>query len=286
MGMMNSAGAETASPGRVRRVSAVVLSLVVPGAGHFLLGAFRRGAAWAVGLAVLGMSLLFATTVSLLALVAVVVALLGHIATALDTARIVASRPSWKRVTLAWAALLVGNFAVVEPLKIYYRTHYAQAFTIPSGAMQPTLLVGDYIMVDKSAYRVRAPERGDIIVFPYPQDERRDFVKRVVALPGEQVLIRGNQVSVNGRPLQEPYVNVSRVLSSTPGYCGYAYGCEPTTVPPNSYFVMGDSRDNSQDSRYWGFVRREKIKGRAVTVYWSWDTERGWPRFDRIGRSL
>lgn len=284
--MMNSAGAETAAPGRVRRVSAVVLSLVVPGAGHFLLGAFRRGAAWAAGLAVLGLSLLFATTVSLLALVAVVVAVLGHVATALDTARIVASRPSWKSVALAWAALLIGNFAVVEPLKIYYRTHYAQAFTIPSGAMQPALLVGDYIMVDKSAYRVRAPERGDIIVFPYPQDERRDFIKRVVALPGEQVLIRGNQVSVNGRPLHEPYVNASRVLSATPGYCGYAYGCEPTTVLPDSYFVMGDNRDNSQDSRHWGFVRREKIKGRAVTVYWSWDTERERPRFDRIGRSL
>ena len=248
-----------------------------------------RGAAWAVGLVVLGLSLLFATPVSLLrvsALIAVVIGLLGHVATAIDATRIVTARPPWRIVLVAWAALLVGEFVVVEPLKLYYKTHYVQAFTIPSGAMQPTLLVGDYILVDKSAYRARAPQRGDIVVFPYPQDERRDFIKRVVALPGEQVLIHGNQVSVNGRPLQESYVNTHSSLSSPPGSCGYAYGCEPTAVPPDSYFVMGDNRDNSQDSRYWGFVRREKIKGRAVTVYWSWDATRGWPRFDRIGRSL
>src|SRR5438552_3521452 len=213
--MMNPAGIPAVAPGRVRRVSAVLLSLVAPGAGHFLLGAFRRGAAWAVGLAVLGIGALFAIPISLLtvsALITLVIGVLGHVATAIDTARIGGERPSWKMVLVAWAALVVGNFVVMEPIKLYYKAHYAQAFTIPSRAMQPTLLVGDYIMVDKSAYRSRPPQRGDIVVFTYPQDERRDFIKRIVALPGEQVLIRGNQAYVNGSLLPEAYVNpASRV---------------------------------------------------------------------------
>jgi signal peptidase I len=293
MEMMNPAGAQTAISGRVRRVSAVLLSLVMPGAGHFLLGAFRRGAAWAVGLAVLGLLLLFATPVSLLivsALIGVVVGLVGRVATAIDTVRIVTSRPSWKIVIVAWAALLVGDLAMVEPLKAYYRAHYAQAFTIPSGAMQPTLLVGDYIMVDKSAYRGRAPQRGDIVVFAYPQDERRDFIKRIIGMPGDTVVVRGQQVLVNDRALAEPYVKLDGTTparaSTQPGFCAYAYACEPTKVPADSYFVMGDNRDNSQDSRSWGFVRREKIKGKAYMIYWSWDGDRHWLRFDRIGRSL
>ena len=198
--------ADAAGQGRVRRVAAVLLSLVVPGAGHFLLGAFRRGTAWAVGLAVLGLSLLFATTISLLALVAVVVGLLGHVAAAIDTASIAASRPSWKIVIVTWGALLVGNLAVVEPLKLYYRAHYAQAFTIPSGAMQPTLLVGDYIMVDKSAYRVRAPQRGDIWGGGGGGDEKRDFIKRIIGLPGDQIQLKGRHVFVNGTALGESYV--------------------------------------------------------------------------------
>ena len=276
---------------RVRRVSAVVLSLAMPGAGHFLLGAFRRGVAWAVGLAILGLLLLFAAPLSLLILNVLISVVGGRVGAAIDAARIVRPRPSWKIVIVAWAALLGGSFVgdrvIGEPLKAYYRTHYAQAFTIPSAAMQPTLLVGDYIMVDKSAYRVRTPQRGDIVVFPYPQDERRDFIKRIVATAGELVQIRGRLVLVNGKPLTEPYtkfadssVHVGEV------FCGYAYGCEPTLVPPDSYFVMGENRDNSQDSRYWGFVKRDKIKGKALLIYWSWDGDRHWLRIDRIGGSL
>jgi len=89
----------------------------------------------------------------------------------------------------------------MEPLTAYYATHYAQAFTIPSGAMQPTLLVGDYILVDRSAYRIRAPQRGDIVVFPYPRNERRDFIKRIIGMPGDTVVVRGQQVLVNGQTL-------------------------------------------------------------------------------------
>ena len=289
---MNPDGAQTAGFGRIRRVSAVLLSLVMPGAGHFLLGAFRRGAAWAVGLPLLGLLLLFAAPVSLLivsAVIGLVVGVVGRVATAIDTFNVVTPRPSWTIVIVAWAALLVGDLALVEPLKAYYKAHFIQAFTIPSGAMEPTLLVGDDVMVDKSAYRGPAPQRGDIVVFAYPQDARRDFIKRIIGIPGDTVVVRGQQVLVNGEALVEPYVKLDAATpaaSAQPGYCGYAYACEPARVPADSYFVMGDNRQNSQDSRYWGFVKREKIKGKAYQIYWSWDGDRHWPRFDRIGRSL
>ena len=274
-----------------RRILAIVLSLAAPGAGHFLMGRFRRGVAWALGLIVLGLTLLFTIPVSLATFVlGVVIVLVGRVATAIDTARLAPTRPSWGMVLVAWGALLVFSvlfsLLVDEPLRAYYKAHYARAFTIPSGGMEPTLLVGDYILTDNSVYRSRTPQRGDIVVFKYPQDEKREFIKRIVALPGEQVLIRGHQVYVNGNPLQEPYIKANAVVRADPGSCGYAYGCEPTVVPPDSYFVVGDNRDNSQDSRYWGFVKREKVIGRAFAIYWSWDGERQWPRFDRLGRTL
>jgi signal peptidase I len=185
-------------------------------------------------------------------------------------------------------------------LALVIRTLVVQAFTIPSGSMMDTLLVGDYILVNKFLYGpevpftdrhvpgLRDPRRGDIVVFKYPQDEKRDFIKRIVAGPGESVQIRGAQVFVDGRPLREPYVKGADAPLPAGGstYCGYAYGCEATVVPADSYFVMGDNRDNSQDSRYWGFVKRDKIKGKAFLIYWSWDSDRHWLRWWRLGKYI
>jgi signal peptidase I len=190
--------------------------------------------------------------------------------------------------------------AIAVLLALVIRTLVVQAFTIPSGSMMDTLLVGDYILVNKFLYGpevpftdarvpgLRDPRRGDIIVFRYPQDEKRDFIKRIVGTPGDTVQVRGGQVSVNGQTLREPYVkHVEGPLPATgQAYCGYAYGCEPTVVPPNSYFVMGDNRDNSQDSRYWGFVTRDKIKGKAFLIYWSWDSDRHWLRWWRLANYI
>ena len=187
-------------------------------------------------------------------------------------------------------------------LALVIRTLVVQAFTIPSGSMMDTLLVGDYILVNKFLYGpelpltdrhlpgLREPGRGDIIVFKYPQDEKRDFIKRIVGTPGDSVQIKGHQVFVNGKALVEPFVKQPEAgplpSSGQPAYCGYAYGCEPTKVPADSYFVMGDNRDNSQDSRYWGFVRRDKIKGKAFLIYWSWDSDRHWLRWWRLGHYI
>jgi len=191
--------------------------------------------------------------------------------------------------------------AIAVLLALVIRTLVVQAFTIPSGSMMDTLLVGDYILVNKFLYGpelpftdkhvpgLRDPQRGDIIVFKYPQDEKRDFIKRIVAGPGETVQIRDAQVLVDGRPLAESYVKKPEgPLPTTSGqtYCGYAYGCDPTVVPADSYFVMGDNRDNSQDSRYWGFVKRDKIKGKAFLIYWSWDSDRHWLRWWRLGNYI
>ena len=190
--------------------------------------------------------------------------------------------------------------AIAVLLALVIRTLVVQAFTIPSGSMMDTLLVGDYILVNKFLYGpevpftdthlpgLRVPQRGDIIVFRYPQDEKRDFIKRIIGTPGDAVQVRGGQVFINGEPLREPYVK--RTESPLPAtgqtYCGYAYGCEPTVVPPDSYFVMGDNRDNSQDSRYWGFVKRDKIKGKAFLIYWSWDSDRQWLRWRRLAHYI
>jgi signal peptidase I len=170
-------------------------------------------------------------------------------------------------------ALVIRQFAV-------------QAFTIPSGSMMNTLLIGDYILVNKFLFGpeipftdkhlpgLRAPERGDVIVFKYPNDEARDFIKRIVAIGGDTVQVRDNRVWLNGKITEEPYVHPGSFRPGASTHCGYLYACEPTVGPPGSYFVMGDNRDNSQDSRYWGFLPRENIKGKALLIYWSYEAER------------
>ena len=168
----------------------------------------------------------------------------------------------------------VEAILVAVLLALLIRTFVVQAFKIPSGSMIPTLLVGDHILVNKFLYRFRDPRRGDVVVFKYPVDESRDFIKRVIAVGGEEVFIKDRQIYVNCRP-PEP---ACRAVSDPHGYYedrlgmgGEAFG--PVRVPPGSYFVMGDNRNNSQDSRYWGFVKGDKIKGKAFVIYWSWDSE-------------
>jgi signal peptidase I len=159
-------------------------------------------------------------------------------------------------------------------LALLIRTFVVQAFKIPSGSMIPTLVVGDHILVNKFLYRFRDPARGDVVVFKYPVDESRDFIKRIVAVGGEEVFIKDRQVFINCRPPAptcQPIPDPAAYYEDRAGPPGETFG--PTRVPPGAYFVMGDNRNNSQDSRYWGFVRGDKIKGLAFLVYWSWDSE-------------
>jgi signal peptidase I len=151
-------------------------------------------------------------------------------------------------------------------LALVIRTFVVQAFKIPSGSMLPTLQIGDHILVNKFIYNFRPVQRGDIIVFKFPQDESRDFIKRVVGLPGETVEVRGKEVLINGKPLTEPYAVFS---DGAFGRSGERERIGPLMIPPNRLFMMGDNRDHSMDSRFWGFLDVAKVKGKAFLVYFS-----------------
>ena len=173
-------------------------------------------------------------------------------------------------------------FVIAIVLALVIRTVVVQAFKIPSGSMLPTLQIGDHILVNKFIYWFASPQRGDIIVFKFPQDEGRDFIKRVIAMPGEKVEVRGKQVYVNDKPLREPYaVHLDRAVQESPLSPRDSFG--PVVAPPDHLFMMGDNRDYSMDSRFWGFLDVKKIKGKAFIIYWSWDRDRFRPRWGRIG---
>ncbi len=151
-------------------------------------------------------------------------------------------------------------------LALAIRAFVVQAFVIPSGSMLPTLRIGDYLLVNKFVYLFRPIRRGDIIVFKFPQDETRDFIKRVIGLPGQQLEIRGRQVFIDGKPLKEPYAvysEPSQLDSPAPYHLG------PIVIPPDHLFVMGDNRDNSLDSRSWGLLEESKVVGEAFIIYFS-----------------
>lgn len=179
-------------------------------------------------------------------------------------------------------------------LALFIRTFVVQAFKIPSGSMLETLQIGDHILVNKFIYGthipftdlsilpVRKPQRGDIIVFKYPVDESRDFIKRLIGVPGDTIEVRNKIVYVNGKPLKDEYV-VHRDERIIPGNRDN-FG--PVTVPDHAYFMMGDNRDGSYDSRFWGFVKESEIRGKALIIYWSWDREAKRPRLGRIGKIL
>lgn len=195
-----------------------------------------------------------------------------------------------------WAEALV----VAAVLALIIRTLVVQAFKIPSGSMEDTLLIGDHLLVNKFIYglnlpfsdepvlKIRDPQRGDIIVFEFPEDKdksyfnRRDFIKRIIALPGERVEIRQKHVYIDG----EPYRTEEAVFKDGNLTAGPRDNMPAMIVPPDSYFVMGDNRDRSYDSRFWRFVDRSAIKGLAFIKYWSWDSEKFMPRWNRIGRPI
>lgn len=162
-------------------------------------------------------------------------------------------------------------------LALFIRTFAVQAFKIPSGSMIPTLLVGDHILVNKFIYGIkipfinktlipiRSPQRDDVIVFVFPVDESKDFIKRVIGLPGEELKMVGKKIFINGQPYEDNYgIGRDALLRA-----GANFG--PTIkIPKDHLFVMGDNRDNSHDSRYWGFVPIDAVKGKALIIYWSW----------------
>jgi len=200
-------------------------------------------------------------------------------------------------------------------LALVIRTFFIQAYKIPSGSMEPTLLIGDHILVNKLVYGLRMPDsisipyliyiplptsyrgrylfrlesihHGDVVVFVFPPDPTKDFIKRVIGLAGDTVEVRGGVVYLNGAQVPDPHAHyevplAEHVTSSPRDNFG------PVKVPDGKLFMMGDNRDRSYDSRWWGFVDENEVEGRALVMYWSWDGEGSglfnvrWNRFGRL----
>jgi signal peptidase I len=164
----------------------------------------------------------------------------------------------------------------------FIKERYVEAYRLASGSMAPTIHAGDLILVNKAAYRGRDPARGELVVFDYPVDESRRFVMRIVAIGGDVVYVQGRRVYVGCRPPQVGCQAVEEPWAVDPaGVSQGSFG--PVQVPPGAYFVLGDNRDNSNDSRYWGFVKREQIHGKVFFVYWSWDAAEKRVRWEQLG---
>ncbi|MEW6381151.1 MAG: signal peptidase I [bacterium] len=174
---------------------------------------------------------------------------------------------------------------IAVALALVIRTFIVQAFKIPSGSMIPTLQIGDHILVNKFIYRFEKPQRGDIIVFKYPKDPSRDFIKRLIGRPGDTLEIQNKHVYLNGKALDEPYtIHESGEASMYVPPNRDNFG--PITIPEGYFFVMGDNRDCSLDSRFWGLLQEDLIKGKAFIIYWSWDSDRKWVRWNRFAKIL
>ena len=191
------------------------------------------------------------------------------------------------------------SIVVAILIALFIRAFVVQAFKIPSGSMEPTLLVGDHLLVNKFIYGInlpfierkflvyKDPQRGDIVVFIFPKDKKKDFIKRVVGAPGDTVEIRRKKIYINGELWDDSH-GVYRDAEVTGLVPRDNFG--PVVVPPEHVLVMGDNRDRSYDSRFWGFVPFNQIKGKALILYWSWDrlskniAEK--VRFKRIGQLI
>jgi signal peptidase I len=226
---------------------------------------------------------------------------------AADTEAVAPRKSAFREYAEAIIVAMLLAFAI--------RVFVVQAFKIPSGSMIPTLLVGDHILVSKLSYGLQWPEdckfmmtfppvtcytskplvrfgdpqRGDIIVFRYPEDEDKDFIKRVVGMPGDVIEIRKKMVYVNGATLDDRAFTQRVDPGIIEGTITPRDNFGPVTVPEGSYFVMGDNRDQSLDSRFWGYVSENKVRGRAFRIYWSWSGQGDWThwvRWERIGRAI
>jgi len=196
--------------------------------------------------------------------------------------------PRWQTILKEYSEALI----IALILALIIRTFIIQAFKIPSGSMLETLQIGDRLFVTKFAYDIKVPftgfslfspadpQHGDVVVFRYPQDPSKDFIKRVAGLPGDTVEVRGHVLFRNGQPVDEPH------LVLHPGATKMDFG--PQTVPENMYFMLGDNRYNSHDSRFWGFVDRTQLRGQAWRIYWSASPH--WlfsnVRWDRFGKAI
>ncbi len=182
-------------------------------------------------------------------------------------------------------------FAIAILLALFIRTFVVQAFKIPSGSMLPTLQIGDHLLVSKFIYGIKvpfsgktllsfkSPQRGDVVVFKYPKDRSIDYIKRIIGISGDTLAIQNKQVYINNEPIEDPHAHFTSksIITGNP-----RDNFSPVTIPAGKVFVMGDNRDNSHDSRFWGYVDQQDILGKAFIIYWSWDIDKPLLSFERL----
>ncbi len=195
----------------------------------------------------------------------------------------------------------IESILIAALIALFVRSFFIQAYKIPSGSMEPTLLVGDHLLVNRMSYVVKVPfldtvlfstgkpQRGDIIVFRYPEDPTKDYIKRVIAMEGETVEIRNKIIFINGKKIKDAWGHFRADANTPRGFLPFVDkdNVSPLAVPKDCYFVMGDNRDNSLDSRFWGFVHKRHLVGKALIIYFSWNGNSSSPleyvRWSRIG---
>lgn len=269
-----------------------VLSVLEPGLGHLYSGQGRKAfVIFLLPLFLYPLMYFLISTDHIVALL-VTIALLAvffYVFVLIDAIRYSRTlgneyEAQWFNKWYVYVAVVAGVYAVSSSTGYLFKSHLFQAFKIPAASMEPTLKIGDHIFVDRRP-SARTPSRGDLIVFQFPRDPKVEFIKRVAATAGDTLEIRNKVVYVNGSPIEELYAMHSdnRTISAG-GEPRDNIG--PTVIPPGSYFVLGDNRDNSFDSRYWGIVSSEQVRGTARTIYWSWDKSSSSVRWDRIGEQI
>jgi signal peptidase I len=271
---------------------AALLSVLAPGLGHIYAGKARKG----IFLYIFQVPVLIVTLAAILIFpnifllaFAVLLIPIGYIlfcaVDALRTAKSRGTSYSLKRYNRWYIYVLCCIVAACIPTVHLIKNHIVKAYNIPAGSMLPTIQIGDDILVNRLTYKFHAPKVGDLVVFPFPKNPRIDFLKRIVAVGGDRLQIRNKELYVDGVEENEPYVEYTdkRILNekSSP-----RDNFGPITVPRGSVFVMGDNRDNSYDSRFFGFINQDQIRGKAMIIYWSWDKRDKKVRWGRIGDKL
>ncbi len=178
-------------------------------------------------------------------------------------------------------------------LALFIRTFVIQAFKIPSGSMLPTLQIGDHLLVNKFLYGIKVPftgkllipikdpKHGDVVVFRFPEDRKIDYIKRVIGVPGDKIEIINKSLMINGKKVEDSHAHFSST-DNLPAGMSPKDNFGPIVVPQGKLFVMGDNRDNSYDSRFWGYVENRDVLGKALIIYWSWDIQKPLLSMDRL----
>lgn len=266
-----------------------LISFIWPGIGHIYCGEAKRGIMLyfflliAIPILCILLLLPFPRLNLILFLIAIPLIYFFIIKDAVGCARRASDAylPKFYNKWYFYLVIVAIYSLVMQPIvQATIRQNLIQAFKIPSGGMSPSLYVGDHILVDKFSYNFANPKRIDIIVFKYPKDESRKFVKRIIGLPGEKLEIKQQHVFINDQLLSEPYAYHQDVEKNNL-YPRDNFG--PITINEEHVFVMGDNRENSQDSRYWGLLPFDNIDGKVKTIYWSWDSQMKNIRWERVG---